>query len=122
MFGGVRVLRSAKLRSGKEQESRLPTAPIVVNVDGSRIIEADRDPGNWMTHGRTYSEQRFSPLDKINSTNVAGLGLAWNFELATNRGVETTPIVVDGTMYVTSSWSLVYALDAKTGALLWKYD
>ncbi|MFI4974642.1 MAG: PQQ-dependent dehydrogenase, methanol/ethanol family [Caulobacterales bacterium] len=91
-------------------------------VDGARILAADSDPGNWMTQGRTYSEQRFSPLDKINTSNVANLGLAWNFELSTNRGVETTPIVVDGTMYVTSSWSLVYALNAKTGELIWKYD
>ncbi|MFI4973192.1 MAG: PQQ-dependent dehydrogenase, methanol/ethanol family [Caulobacterales bacterium] len=91
-------------------------------VDGARILAADNDPGNWMTQGRTYSEQRYSPLDKINTSNVANLGLAWNFELSTNRGVETTPIVVDGVMYVTSSWSLVYALNAKTGELIWKYD
>jgi len=63
-------------------------------VDSARILAADNEPGNWMTHGRTYSEQRFSPLDKINAANVSGLGLAWNFELSTNRGVETTPIVV----------------------------
>ena len=75
-----------------------------------------------MGHGRTYSEQRYSPLDKINTSNVGNLGLAWSFELSTNRGVETTPIVVDGVMYVTSAWSLVYALDAKTGELKWKYD
>lgn len=91
-------------------------------VDSTRLVGADREPGNWMSHGRTYSEQRFSPLDKVNAANVKDLGLAWSFELATNRGVETTPIVVDGVMYVTSSWSLVYALDARTGALKWKYD
>ena len=92
------------------------------NVDAARLTDADKDPGDWMSHGRTYSEQRFSPLAKINASNVKDLGLAWSFELATNRGVETTPIVVDGTMYVTSAWSLVYALDAKTGKLLWQYD
>ncbi|HEY2660751.1 MAG TPA: PQQ-dependent dehydrogenase, methanol/ethanol family [Caulobacteraceae bacterium] len=91
-------------------------------VDAARLTDADKDPGNWMSHGRTYSEQRFSPLDKVNASNVKDLGLAWSFQLSTNRGVETTPIVVDGTMYVTSSWSLVYALNAKTGELLWKYD
>ena len=91
-------------------------------VDSTRLLAADKDPGNWMSHGRTYSEQRFSPLDKVNAENVKDLGLAWNFELSTNRGVETTPIVVDGVMYVTSSWSVVYALNAKTGELLWKYD
>ena len=91
-------------------------------VDEARLIGADKEPGNWMSQGRTYSEQRFSPLDTVNAGNVAKLGLAWSFELSTNRAVEATPIVVDGVMYVTSSWSLVYALDAKTGALLWKYD
>ena len=92
------------------------------DVDSQRILDADKDGANWVTHGRTYSEQRYSPLDKINTGNVSQLGLAWSFELSTNRGVETTPIVVDGVMYVTSSWSLVYALDAKTGALKWKFD
>ncbi len=92
------------------------------SVDEARLTRADDDPGDWMSHGRTYSEQRFSPLDMINTSDVKDLGLAWSFRLATNRGVETTPIVVDGTMYVTSAWSLVYALDAKTGTLLWRYD
>ena len=92
------------------------------NVNAARLTSADNEPGNWMSQGRTYSEQRFSPLDKVNTGNVGSLGLAWSFELSTNRAVEATPIVVDGVMYVTSSWSLVYALDAKTGALKWKYD
>ena len=94
----------------------------IANVDAARLTAADNEPGNWMSQGRTYSEQRFSPLDKINAGNVGALGLTWSFELSTNRGVEATPIVVDGVMYVTSSWSLVYALNAKTGELLWKYD
>ena len=92
------------------------------NVDQARLTAADNDPGNWMSHGRTYSEQRYSPLDKINATNVGQLGLAWTFQLATNRGVEATPIVVDGVMYTTSAWSVVYALNAKNGQLLWQYD
>ncbi len=91
-------------------------------VDEARLTNADKDPGNWMSHGRTYGEQRFSPLEKINTSNVGDLKLAWSYELSTNRGVEVTPIVVDGVMYVTSAWSLVYALNAKTGELLWKYD
>ncbi len=92
------------------------------NVDAARLTSADNEPGDWMSQGRTYSEQRFSPLDKVNAGNVGSLGLAWSFELSTNRAVEATPIVVDGVMYVTSSWSLVYALNAKTGELIWKYD
>ncbi|MEW6597288.1 MAG: PQQ-dependent dehydrogenase, methanol/ethanol family [Pseudomonadota bacterium] len=91
-------------------------------VDAKRLLAADQEPGSWMSYGRTYSEQRYSPLTDINADNVGQLGLAWSFQLATNRGVETTPIVVDGVMYVTSAWSLAYALDAKTGKLLWTFD
>jgi quinohemoprotein ethanol dehydrogenase len=90
--------------------------------DNQRIVDADRDPGSWLTHGRTYSEQRFSPLTSLTPESVGGLGLAWSYELRTNRGAEATPLVVDGIMYVTSSWSIVYALDAKSGKELWVYD
>jgi PQQ-dependent dehydrogenase (methanol/ethanol family) len=92
------------------------------NVDGSRIRAADDEPGNWLTHGRTYSEQRFSPLRQINAENVDELGLAWFFDLDTDRGQETTPIVVDGVMYISTAWSKVKALDAATGQLMWEYD
>jgi quinohemoprotein ethanol dehydrogenase len=92
------------------------------DVDGQRIIDADREPGNWMSHGRTYSEQRFSPLKEINDGNIGELGLGWHYDLDTDRGQEATPIVVDGVMYITSAWSKIFALDAATGALLWSYD
>ena len=92
------------------------------DVDGARIVNADREPGNWMTHGRTYSEQRFSPLKQINQGNVGQLGLAWYYDLDTHRGQEATPLVVDGVMYFTTAWSKVVAVNAATGALLWTYD
>ncbi|MCI0485997.1 MAG: PQQ-dependent dehydrogenase, methanol/ethanol family [Blastocatellia bacterium] len=92
------------------------------DVDSARITRADKEPGNWMSHGRTYSEQRFSPLKEVNDKNVAGLGLAWYYDLDTNRGQEATPIVVDGVMYFTSAWSKVFALNAATGKQLWSYD
>ena len=91
-------------------------------VDGARIAGADSNPGEWITHGRTYSEQRFSPLEKINAGNVGELGLAWSFDLPENRGIEATPLVADGVMYTTSAWSVVRAFDAKTGKLLWTHD
>jgi quinohemoprotein ethanol dehydrogenase len=91
-------------------------------VDGARIAAADAEPGNWLAHGRTYGEQRFSPLARINDGNVGGLGLAWSYATGTTRGLQATPIVVDGTMYTTGVWSVVWALDAKTGELLWTYD
>ena len=100
--------------------SENPVKPADVNE--SRLINADREPGNWMTYGRTYGEQHFSPLHQINDRNVSQLGLAWYYNLDTNRGQEATPLVVDGVMYFTSAWSKVFALNAATGQLLWSYD
>ena len=94
--------------------------PALLNTQ--RIAAADREPGNWLTHGRTYGERRYSPLDDITTESVGRLGLAWSYEMKTNRGASATPIVVDGVMYVTSAWSVVYALDAKTGREIWVYD
>lgn len=91
-------------------------------VDDARIVNADGDAANWLTHGRTYSEQRFSPLDQINYQNVSKLALAWSFDLDTRRGEEATPIVVDGVMYFSTAWSKVFAVNAATGEKLWSYD
>ncbi|MEI9964747.1 MAG: PQQ-binding-like beta-propeller repeat protein [Caulobacteraceae bacterium] len=106
--------------------SNAPPAATTVSgpadVDGTRILNADNEPGAWMTYGRTYSEQRFSPLNQINTANAGQLGLAWYYDLDTARGQEATPIVVDGVMYVSTAWSKVKALDARTGALIWAYD
>src|SRR5438874_872895 len=75
-----------------------------------------------MSHGRTYSEQRFSPLKQIDDQNVGRLGLAWYVDLDVRRGQESTPIVVDGVMYFTTAWSKVFAVKAATGEKLWSYD
>ena len=95
-------------------------------VDATRLINAgtnpDSDAANWLSYGRTYSEQRFSPLKQITDQNIGELSLAWHFDLDTHRGQEATPLVVDGVMYFTTAWSKVFALDAVTGKLLWKYD
>ena len=84
--------------------------------------KADRDAANWLSYGRTYSEQRFSPLTKITASNAKQLGLAWYADLDTNRGQQATPLVVDGVMYVSTAWSMVKAYDAATGKPLWSYD
>ena len=91
-------------------------------IDNIRLINAADDPANWITHGGTYAEQRFSPLDQINRENVSGLGLAWFADMDTARGQEATPLVMDGKLYVTSAWSKVFAFDAATGKALWSYD
>jgi alcohol dehydrogenase (cytochrome c)/quinohemoprotein ethanol dehydrogenase len=92
------------------------------DVDATRLRGADADRDNWLTHGRTYDEQRYSPLDQVNATNVGTLGLTWSLDLDTTRGQEATPLVVDGVMYSTSAWSKVQAIDATSGKLLWQYD
>ena len=97
-------------------------APSVASVDALRLAAAEQDGRNWMTHGRTYSEQRYSPLDQVQTGNVAKLGLAWSLELDTSRGQEATPLVIDGVMYTTTAWSKVVAVDAATGKQLWQYD
>ena len=91
-------------------------------TDAARIIAADREPEQWLSHGRSYDEQRFSPLDAINQRTVPQLGLAWHFGTGDNRGMEATPIVADGVMYVSTTWSRVVALDAASGRLLWQFD
>ena len=105
-----------------EKAAPAPVEASVSKVDGARIQAADSEPGNWMSHGRTYSEQRYSPLKKINRENVSKLGLGWYYDIPVERGMEATPLVIDGRMYTTSAWSIVYALDAKTGKQLWTYD
>jgi PQQ-dependent dehydrogenase (methanol/ethanol family) len=97
-------------------------APRAGVVDDARMKNADAEPGQWLAAGRTWDEQRFSPLARINTQNVSRLGLAWYHDLDTNRGQEASPIVVDGVLYVTSAWSKVFAFNAKTGKLLWKFD
>jgi quinohemoprotein ethanol dehydrogenase len=116
------LLGGAGCRPKSEGRLRLEGAISVADVDDSRLLHADQEPGNWMSHGRTYSEQRFSPLKQINDQNVAQLGLAWYVDLDTRRGQEATPIVVDRVMYFTTAWSKVFAVKAATGEKLWSYD
>ena len=92
------------------------------DITQQRVIESIDQPDQWLVHGRTYSEQRYSPLNQINTETVKNLGIAWIFETDTNRGHEATPIVVDDIMFSTSAWSIVYANNAKTGEMIWKYD
>jgi len=103
-----------------EPATTAPAKP--AQVDAARIVQADQDPRNWLTTGRTYSEQRFSPLAKIDANNVKQLGLAWFVDLDTHRGQEATPLIIDGVLYSTSAWSKVQAIDAASGKLLWQYD
>ena len=91
-------------------------------ITDERIKAADSEMGNWLTHGRTYDEQRYSTMTQINEETVQDLGLQWSYEYEDNRGLEGTPVVADGVIYTVSAWSRVYAHDAKTGDLLWRFD
>jgi quinohemoprotein ethanol dehydrogenase len=91
-------------------------------VDDARIANAASEPHNWLVHGGNREVWRYSALDQINVDTVKDLKPAWVMEFDTNRGQEATPIVVDGVAYVSTAWSKVYALDAKTGKQLWYYD
>jgi quinohemoprotein ethanol dehydrogenase len=91
-------------------------------VTDARLEAVDAEPGNWLTTGRDYGDNRFSPLHAIDDGNVARLRLAWYHDLDTHRGQEATPIAVDGVLYTTSAWSKVQAFRAATGELVWQYD
>ena len=91
-------------------------------VDGRRIMATDAEPHNWLSHGRDYAEQRYSPLALINDGNVARLGLAWSVDLDSKQALEATPLVVDGVLYTSTIWNFILAVDAATGKPLWQYD
>jgi quinohemoprotein ethanol dehydrogenase len=91
-------------------------------VDTKRLLAADKHPGEWLTGGRDFGEGYYSPLTQINKKNVDQLGFAWDYDTHTNRGLEATPIVVDGVMYTSGSTGKTYALDAKTGKEIWSFD
>ena len=94
----------------------------VGKVDG-RFIRANAATGrDWPSYGLDYAETRHSRLAKITADNVKDLGLVWSYDLESTRGVEATPVVVDGVMYVTASWSIVHAIDVRTGKRIWSYD
>ena len=114
LFSGLFAVRAIAL---------LPTSSRAAgDIDEARLKAADTEPQNWFTLGRDQNQTYFSPLAKIDATNVGRLGFAWQYDLATARGQEATPIVVDGVMYTSGTWGYVYAVDAATGKELWKFD
>ena len=121
LLAGVLCLLSGcsepQLQAGQQVAPQLAGA-----ISDARIQNHAAEPGSWLAHGRTRDEQRFSPLTEINRDTVDQLGLAWSIDLGTKRALESTPIVVDGVMYFTSTWSRVYAVDAADGDVLWRYD
>src|SRR5947199_1930792 len=97
-------------------------------VTFERLVNADKEPHNWLMNHRTYDGQRFSPLARINKDNVKGLKLAYAVPLGGGAGNEftnATPLVEDGFMYVTDSWGVLYKIDVTSGEygrIVWRMD
>jgi quinohemoprotein ethanol dehydrogenase len=91
-------------------------------IDLVRLQSIEKEPGAWLTTGRDAGKTHYSPLDQINRQTAARLGFAWELKTGTNRGMEATPVVVDGVMYTSGVAGRVYAVDAATGHLLWQFE
>lgn len=99
----------------------LTAMPLAAQVTYERLLQAESEPHNWLTYSGSYKGWRHSPLNQVNRTNVANLKLAWVYQMAMTHRVETTPLVVDGVMYISEPPSNVVALDAATGRPFWRY-
>jgi quinohemoprotein ethanol dehydrogenase len=110
----VGVLASAILGSAFAQQSS--------RVDQNALKRAAAQPNEWLTYGRDYAETHYSPLKEINDKNVGRLGLGWSWETGTVGSFEGTPLIADGIIYGTGSWSVVFAVDARTGKEKWRWD
>lgn len=119
---GALLCLAAAPASAQTKGSAEHIKAVTQRVDGSFIRSNAQKTPDWPSYGLDYAETRFSRLDQINAGNVKELGLAWSYNLESTRGVEATPLVVDGIMYVTASWSVVHAIDARTGKKIWSYD
>lgn len=91
-------------------------------VTAERLLAAADDTANWLTHGRDYREQRHVSLTQINDDNIGELGLAWTVELPTTDGFSATPLVIDGTIYMSTAFANVFAIDARTGEIRWHHN
>jgi quinohemoprotein ethanol dehydrogenase len=110
------------------QQGSAPTASRPAPKVDAKVLRAagtaaDTMPGSWLTNGRSQSEQRYSPLKQINDSNAKRLGLAWSYVIGAGGGnQEGTPLVWNNTIYGITTWSVVYALDTRTGRELWRWD
>lgn len=97
-------------------------ATAVVESEGDWLASHSDDAGVWLSDGRTYAAQRYSPLTQINAGNVDKLGIAWYDDYDTYRGIEATPLYADGVLYNILAWNITIAYDARTGERLWTFD
>lgn len=104
------------------QQPARTAAKRVVNTKA--LVNAAKDADEWITYGRDYAETHFSPLTQINDKNVGKLGLAWTFATDSPSGanIEATPLMHDGVLYGSLGWNVMFAVDARTGKFMWRYD
>jgi alcohol dehydrogenase (cytochrome c) len=101
---------------------------LAAEVTPERLINADREPQNWLMNHRTYDAQRYSPLDKINKSNVKDLKLAYAVAIggtSANENLEATPLAEDGFLYIVDQWGVLYKIDVrsgKAGRIVWRMD
>jgi quinohemoprotein ethanol dehydrogenase len=119
---GLAILFAPAAMAQTHDELVTRIKPATSSVDGTMIKDNTATSKDWPTTGLDYAETRFSKLKQINSDNVKNLGLVWSYSLGSSRGVEATPVVVDGIMYQTASWSVVHAIDVRTGNKIWTFD
>ena len=107
----------------------LVAAPaLAAEVTPERLVNADKEPQNWLMNHRTYDAQRYSPLDKINKGNVKDLKLAYAVAIggtSANENLEATPLVEDGFMYMVDLWGIVYKIDVRSGdagRIVWRMN
>ena len=107
---------------------RVAVAFAVASVQGQQARKVDDATllkpadGEWVGYGRDYAETHHSPLKQIDQSNVSRLGVAWSVEVGSEGKLETTPLVFNGVLYGTSTWSQVYAIDLRTGKVKWQWD
>lgn len=127
------IIAAALLGVGCSQDQTQPAesdsavaavpAPTTAMVDEDRIASMEtNEPGSWLAFGRNYEEQRFSPLTEINQDSVGDLGISWYKDLNSYHPFQGTPLVIDGVMYFSTPFNIVYAVDAGTGEEIWVYD
>ncbi|MDP1868533.1 MAG: PQQ-dependent dehydrogenase, methanol/ethanol family [Bradyrhizobium sp.] len=119
---GLTISASGAIAQNAAKGSPDHIKAVTSTVDGASIKANTATSNDWPTIGLDYAETRFSKLNQITTDNVKKLGLVWTYPLESSRGVEATPLVVDGIMYVTASWSVVHAIDARTGKRIWSFD
>ena len=117
----------AVLSFGSTAQAQTKGSPQHINavtgaIDSAAIIANAATSKDWPSYGLDYAETRFSKLNQITADNVKNIGLMWTYNLESIRGVEATPLVVDGIMYVTAPWSIVHAVDARSGKKIWSFD